>query len=406
MIHKQFIAGLVFFTAALCGFAQNAAPGDAIFSPFVTRLTAETRNNLVRLSWVDSRDVQGPVYVFRSAHPFTGTNPSDLRPVELPYGSQSYVDETEGSGGIYYFVAASDTSGQRYDIFIPFYNTVVVNFPEAPPREAAPPLAPAGEAAPFRPAGVTGIEARAQGEGVVVAWQLMGTGRNAVLYRSSRPIRQTQDLLSAVIIQSGGISPFVDYPGPGTVSYYAVVLEDELTRGGVNIHPGINATLSPVETAAAAPARPGIRPMPLPPLSVYTPGGDYSGLPSPVPLSESSAHALRNVPPARSAPVPKRPRAFSGDLEAPAGGEESGLRSIVQGPFLRRDWQIAQAELLRYLSMPHSANVEARARFYLGQTYYYTGKNRESLVEFLFVQSWYPNEANEWIEAALAAIVQ
>ncbi|MDR1318069.1 MAG: hypothetical protein LBJ90_00460, partial [Treponema sp.] len=65
-----------------------------------------------------------------------------------------------------------------------------------------------------------------------------------------------------------------------------------------------------------------------------------------------------------------------------------------------------QTELVRYLSLPHSVNVEARARFYLGQTYYYTGKNREALIEFLFVQSWYPNEANEWIEATLAAIVQ
>jgi hypothetical protein len=398
--------GFIFFLSVFTGgFAQNASE-DAIFSPFVSQLSAETRNNLVKLSWIDSRDVRGPVYIFRSVRPFTGTNPSDIKPVELPYGTQSYVDETEGSGKIYYFIAASNTRGQRYDVFIPFNNTVVVDFPDSFRGEPV----PVNETEFHAPGqGISGIAAQVQGEAVLVSWQLSGTVKNTILYRSSRPIRQISDLLSALIVQSGGASPVVDYPVPGAACYYAVVFEEELTGGSVMINPGANATIQPVEIKAAGQtAPPAIRPLPLPSLSAYnTPGGDYTDLPRPTPLSESAARALENVQRVKpNPPAQKRPRAFVGDLETPSGGEESGLRNIVRSAFLNRDWQTAQAELLRYLSLPHSANIEARARFYLGQTYYYTAKNREALIEFLFVQSWYPSEANEWIEAALAAIVQ
>jgi hypothetical protein len=409
MNNKRLVTGLILFLSVFTGgFAQDAASGDSIFSPFVSQLTAETRNNLVRLSWIDSRDVRGPVYIFRSVRPFTGTNPPDIKPVEVPYGTRFYVDETEGSGRLYYFVAASDTRGQRYDIFIPFNNTTVVNFPGSF-REEPEPVNETAFRAPGQ--GISGIAARVQGEAVLVSWQQpAGAEKNTVLYRSSRPIRQVSDLPGAAIVQSGGGSPFVDYPVPGVACYYAVVFEDELAGGYAAINPGLNATIQPVEIEAVArDAPPAVRPLPLPSLSPYStvPGGDYTDLPKPAPLSESAARALENVQQAKPRPpAQKKPRAFAGDLETPAGGEDSGLRNIVRGAFLNRDWQTAQAELLRYLSLPHSASVEARARFYLGQTYYYTAKNREALIEFLFVQSWYPNEANEWIEAALAAIVQ
>jgi hypothetical protein len=131
----------------------------------------------------------------------------------------------------------------------------------------------------------------------------------------------------------------------------------------------------------------------------------YSNLPSPAPLREETARALDTVQRPQPGPPPvKRPRVFARDLEAPSGGEEAILRTIVQGPFVKREWQSARDDLLQYLSLPRSTAAEARARFYLGQTYYYSGKNREALIEFLFVQGRYPDESNEWIEAVLAVL--
>jgi TolA-binding protein len=119
-------------------------------------------------------------------------------------------------------------------------------------------------------------------------------------------------------------------------------------------------------------------------------------------LSPDAAKVLGNIPPAgnRAGPL-RKPRVFNQDLETPAGGEEHTLRSIVQGSFSRKEWESARDELIRYLALPRSSLPEARARFYLGQCYYFTGAYRESLFEFLSVQSIYPAEAAEWIRPVL-----
>jgi TolA-binding protein len=72
---------------------------------------------------------------------------------------------------------------------------------------------------------------------------------------------------------------------------------------------------------------------------------------------------------------------------------------------MKWDWEKSREELLRYLALPRSESSEARARFYLGQVYYYTRDIREALFEFLSIQTQYPEEANEWIQATLAQLI-
>jgi hypothetical protein len=392
---------------------SQTEPEQTVFAPFVSRLSAETKNNLVRLSWIDSPDTRGPVYIFRSSQPFeTGRIPERTWPVEAPYGIQSFIDEIEGAGTIYYFVAASDGLGRRYDIVIPYNNTLEVRVTGLDPGD----LPPGTEQnLPPPKSGLFSLEASTEGEGVLLTYHTAEEGKNTVLYRSVQPLRNTADLLRAVIIQSGPPAPFTDYPVPGIPYYYAVIFEEELLRGDVKIHPGQNATIRPVEIAVG-PEQTGIsgqeapiRSMPLPLISVYNaiPGSDrYSEIPYTAALGPDASKSLGNIPKTANPPRQKNPRAFSRDLEAPAGGEEGPLRIIVQGSFSKRDWQEAQAELLQYLSLPRSPLSEARARFYLGQAYYFSGHNRDALLEFLMVQSRYPEEANDWINAVLAAMIQ
>jgi TolA-binding protein len=152
--------------------------------------------------------------------------------------------------------------------------------------------------------------------------------------------------------------------------------------------------------------------MPLPLISLYTavPGAEgISEPPPPAPLSPEAAKALGTIRGAvrkKTPEIVKKKRAFDQDLEVPAGGEEYPLRSIVQGAFAKGDWKSSVEELLRYLSLPRSRTSEARARFYLGQAYYFSGVPREALFEFLFVQSYYPEEAREWVQASLALLVK
>ncbi|MDR1058822.1 MAG: tetratricopeptide repeat protein [Treponema sp.] len=428
MRYQRSLVPVILALLLLPGAAGSAQEGgNGVFVPFVTKLEGEVKNNLLRLTWTDSPDVRGPVFIYRSRVPIEGTNPgARTRPIEVPYGAQSYIDEPEGSGVFYYFIAASDEGGQKYEIFIPFNNIIAVTVAEERPGSPSAGTAPAGgppsagpETGTGEPPPVSSIAARIEGNGVLVTFTAAREAAGLILYRSVRPLRQFSDLLQAVIVQSGLGSPFTDYPVPGIPYYYAVLREADLTGGTVELSPGRNATISPVEVPPGKDrvGLPGsktlIRAMPLPLISVQgaVPGSD-AFLESPLPgtLDPEVAKALGKFLPAPSgeggtkAPA-KKPRAFNQDLEIPAGGEEYTIRSIVQGPFVKREWDAGKDALTRFLSLPRTRTVEARARFYLGQVCYFLGEYRESLLEFLRIEQEYPGEAKEWIQAVLAAMI-
>jgi hypothetical protein len=407
-----FIAGLLIILQAAV-FPQNTTGGGAVFAPFISRLQVEVKNNLVRLSWIDSKDVRGPVYIFRSQTPFDGASPyARTRPVEVPYGAQSYIDEAESAGLWYYHIAASDEQGRRYEVLIPYNNMIEVSVTEglADIRQD-----PGAQSQTLEESMIFSLRAVIQGDGVAVSFRTMDGTKNPVLYRSVQPIRRTADLLGAVIVQTGISSPFTDYPVPGIPYYYTVIFEEDLLAGTVGIFPGRNATTTAVEVPAGRyrvglPDAAGqIRSMPLPLIALNTavPGTDgLSDIPAAIPLSTPVAKALADIKPVPAAQAAeKSPRAFREDLQSSSGGEAYTLGAIVQGLFLKRDWDGAREELLRFLALPRSGDAEARARFYLGQTYYYSGSPRDALFEFLVVQSSYPEESNEWIRATLAKLV-
>jgi len=378
----------------------TSVPGTTVFAPFVSRLQGEVRNNLVRLSWVDSPDVRGPVHIYRSDRPFEGTGPfHGARYIEIPYGIQSFIDEIENPGTIHYFAAASDGMGRSYEIPIVFTNSIsVVVTSAAAPAPAV--SRPAAER--VLPGEVSSMEAVVRGERVIITFT-EGAGRNVTLYRSSRPITRTQDLLGAAIIQTRIDSPYSDYPVPGIPYYYAVIAEDDLIRGAIEIIPGRNATRNPVEVLSGVTRDRDIRAMPLPQISLQAavPGMNaYNETPPPVQLSAEAAKALGSAPAQREV-VLKKPRVFARDMEIAAAGDEHTLSSIVNGSFGAKNWGVARDELIRFLLLPRNPEITARARFYLGQCYYFLRQNREGLFEFLAVRDRYPAEAMDWIQASL-----
>lgn len=370
---------------------------EADRGPAVSEFQAELRENLVRLSWRDSPDARGPVNIYRSPVPFEeGRLPPRL--VTVPYGTGFFIDEIDSSGTVYYFAAASGETGGPYTVLVPggnFLSIAVSPIPESAPAVSGRPE-------------ITGIETRVEGETVVINCRIPEEVKNTILYRNMEPVRRTADLLSAVIVRSGAVFPVTDYPVPGIPYYYAVIYEEELTRGSIQIRPGRNSTEEPVEVPAGDGI--GLRSMPLPLMSIHrtVPGADrFSELPAVTPLSPEAAKAIADLmTPVPPASIQKKPRAFSQDLEMSPNGEEAMLSGIIQGVFLKRDWENAREELLRYLSTPRSAAMEARARFYLGQVCYFTGRHRDALIEFLLFQKEYPLEAGEWIKAVLDNMIQ
>jgi hypothetical protein len=429
------LRGFFCFTALLFPLrviAQENAAGQttpgAIFAPFISRLSAEVKNNFIRLSWIDSPDIRGSVYIYRSNTPFTMQGPAvNAAAIEVPYGVQSYIDEIETPGMVYYYIAASDEEGQEYNLILPYNNTINVTTGGGESGSAL--LTEAirnPEQGSLREqiqadVGISGLEAAVQGNHIIISYRNTNGNESAILYRSVAPIRQMSDLVRAVIVRSGINSPVTDYPVPGIPYYYAVIFEEDLTRGNVRIVQGANATVQAVSVrdtenqlgllTGTESRQEGIRAMPLPLISLYAavPSINSTGeIPQPGPLGSEAAKALAGIKvpePAADTPL-KKPRAFNQDLEIPAGGEEYTLRSIVQDSFVKRDWPRARDELIRFLSLPRSSATEARARFYLGQAYYFSELYRESLFEFLLVEAQYSKEAVEWIQAVLARLVK
>ena len=398
MLKKVFQAFILVF--AVSGlFAQE---GTGV--PHVSQIRAEARNNFIRLTWVDSPDATGPVYIFRSMRPFSGTIPANSRPVVVKYGEQYYIDDTEEIENIYYFIAASDTSGRRYDIIIPKINSTNVNIAQAPEAEE-PPVIEIHEPV----LGISNLRVTRDGDRLIITYDTTGPRKNAILYRSMQPVRRPQDLLNAVVVQSGIDSPFVDFPVPGISWYYAVIYEDEISGGNMGIKPGINATVSAASITGDEAVERAIRPIPLPDMSLRNAMSDsffMTDIFDKVPLSSDTERMLNNTQMPSKAPLTlKKPRVFTVDMQSPAGGEESALFQIIKEYFEKRDWEGARAGLQHYLTLPRSKDVEARARFYLGQTLYFTGNYKEALFEFLSIKSLYPAESNIWIDAILTAMV-
>jgi len=390
------------FSAAL-----NAQDRD--FTPYVSQIKAESRNNLIRLSWVDSPDVRGPVYVYRSARPFSGSIPANIRPIVVRYGQQYYVDDTDDMENLYYFVAASDVSGRRYDVIIPRTNSTSVNLAQGQEKEEESPIVEAPPASVEPVEGISNLRAMRDGERVIITYDYYGPPRRAILYRSMQPVSRPGDLLNATIVQSGIASPFVDFPVPGFTWYYAVIYEDEITTGNMGIRPGINATTSAVTIHTQRIVEQAMRPIPLPIMTLRStmPDGFFlKETPEHRPLSTESARMLSSTRMPSKTPLRlKNPRVFTVDLEAPTGGEDSALFQLITEFFVRFEWENARVSLQHYLSLPRSPEIEARARFYLGQTLYYAGNYKEALMEFLSFKSLYSAEASSWIEAVLTAMV-
>ena len=351
------------------------AQTSSTFDPFVSRLQGDVKNNVVSLSWVDSQDAKGPVYIYRSVYPFGGTNSLQRgSPVKIAYGVQSYVEEIDTAGTLYYFIAASDEKGLLYDFPIVSKNTITVQAPGALGSQT----------------GIFSLEAAVQGERVIITFNEAGVNSIA-LYRSTKPISRIADLMDAEIVQTKITSPFIDYPVPGIPYYYAAVDEEEQRKGTATIALGRNTTGIPVEIPAGRPefySQGDSRTLPLPLVSVQAaePGtSPYVETSQPTPEVE-----------------PKKPRAFIYDLEvAQPEGDEYALISIVRGPFAARKWDEARIEFVKFIALPGSLETTLRARFYLGQCYYFLKQTREGLTEFLTIRERFPVEAEEWIQALM-----
>ncbi|MDR2730446.1 MAG: hypothetical protein LBB81_06050 [Treponema sp.] len=385
-----------------------AAQVPNYYTNSVTRLNAEVRNNFIRLTWADSPDAKGTVYIFRSARQFTGIIPANIRPVPVRYGTQYYIDDIDDMENVHYFIAASDLSGKIFDTIIPGVNSLgiytgAVQEYETPVQDQAQITIPAVVR------GITELNAVRENDRIIITFNINSPVKNVVLYRSMRPVTNIRDLINAIVVQTGVSSPYIDFPVPGINWYYTALFEDEISNGNITLRSGHNSTSQAVIISSTEPAQITLRPVPLPFLSINNNifgSGGFAEITDTVPLKKDTEDAIESVETAPKEPfVRKTPRIFKVDLDSPSDGQEGLLNKIVHDFFIKLDWENSRNALVEFLLLPRSKELQNRARFYLGQSFYFTEQYREALFEFLSLQPVYSNEASAWIESVLAAIV-
>ena len=396
--------------ASACGWGQQASPSvlsAADLAPFASRLKAEVVDYQVKLTWRDAPDLKGVYLVYRATEEITPQ--SFTRAVLVgtaPSGTEVFIDTPPDQSRYYYAVVIRDTAGKLYPLLIPFRNkttTAVSVQTTAPEQDLA--------------ARITGIRAAVppSGDGIAVTFTPSSPSRDLLLFWGTAPLATPEDLLisASATELDPGTTRYVHPALPG-IDYWFAVLDAGLYKlGQASIVPGVNATAAPVRmpmTAGRLSAMSGgmarrITPLPALPFGVLSgeQDGDSGIVPVPAERKVSAAttrtirQLLQGI--AQPAPAERVPVILPSDATPIPGTELSLLQQIVTGPFAGGDMPGAQKLLLDFLRMRRTPQVEAHARFYLGQTYYFQGRTRDALMEFLIAEDFSFQDAQPWKEA-------
>lgn len=390
--------------------AQQSLP----VANYVSQLRAIVDGPTVRLLWKDSDLPNATYIVYRSSQEIdASTFPSAVKLAAVPAGTQAYVDTPPDRGSYFYAVLTQDSSGKRYDLFIPFRDTTVSAVAVTAPRPA-----------PVQYAQVTDLVAKQSDGSIVLTFHASLPGRQLVVYRDTSPITNVNDLLGSlgVGLIASSQDRFTDEAIAGIPYYYAIIDSKMLATGAVKLVPGSNVTTSPAEIPLQATAigksefsKQPLRPVPF---LVATPNGiggpllSTAGAVSPrvVPLSQAAQRAVQSLLDALPAekPQPLEPVLLDPDkaLSPQASGDEHALSVLLSSSFEAKEWPKARAGLEAYLAIPRSRGVEQRARFYLGQCYYFEGRYRHAFLEFLLVEDSLYSAVQPWLSSIFEKLHQ
>jgi hypothetical protein len=429
--------------------AQTAATTDRVFAPFVSQLRISVSDPRIRVSWEDAADVITTYRIYRSTEAITNETFSDAELVgSVDPGTEGFIDVPPEPGAYYYAVVAENASGEPYPVIIPGRNA---SFHDVAIENVA---TEASRAARVRSidATVVGAEGREAVEITAVATR---DERTLAVYRSTEPITTEADLLEAALVREvpSDEARLIDLPVPGVAYYYAAVDAALLLAGGLEIRPGENSTVEPVEiplqvatgrqeepaerdqrtdTVTEARTEPAVQPADAPADGpVFVPETTTAGRGVPLPFLQlenrlSTGRRLgdpRILIPRRTEIGPETkasldrllagltPRESRTDepmilpvdrLPDPEGAEYT-LRTILDGPFARMAWESALVQLENYFTLPLTPDLAARAHFYRAQVYHFLGDDRTAVLEFLLARDAYYVEVAAWLDRILGS---
>ena len=242
-------------------------------------------------------------------------------------------------------------------------------------------------------------------EPAVTSLAVFRTEAPAVSFSEIGPRAPIAELAKDSSSFSDSVPDYKDY-------YYAVVAVTEKGRYDIVI-PSVNATVNGVharlpkkkgakDTSASAREKlyhsGGVRETPLPYIDLIESVNENKR----TAMGRSArAQARLLAGSEEKARIPLSPHVFEEDLISPDGGDDYLLFDVLKTTFIKRKYKDAQTELLRLLATNRSDAVTARARFYLGESYYFGGNYADAVNAFLYVTGDYPALAKKWIDSSL-----
>jgi hypothetical protein len=379
------------------------------FTPFAQNLRVATREPQVRISWEDNSGIAKKFLLYRHNLEIVGSNLSQATLVaELPAVTTSYTDVPPGKGSWYYAVILEDASGTVYNLLIPFRNKttnpiVIQNDPVLADLATK----------------LSGIQARIQGQYVIISILSSRNNRKVAIYRSSKPIATAADLSNAVLLTTltGSDIRYEDQAIPGIPYFYAVIDAEISDSVNIPIEIGQNSLARAVEVnlstiALAGISLPGprlVRPFPLPRIQ------DLLGKSQ---LPERRDHALSptvqeklfNILPnskqqpaslltSKIALLPSDRLTSSSDQ-----GNAANLQEILRSYFANGEYQLAHDRLLRLSRLDLSGDTRIKTRYYLALSKIALGDFRGAVLDLLLVRTDLKEYVEPWLNEAMARL--
>ena len=430
---------LLLFLIAASAFAQEADSQSPV--PFVSKLRAKAHDSRILITWRNPESFQGSILLYRHSAEIDANNYQDAQLIARLNARQSSFEDNPAYDNPYFYAALiEDPNGTVQRLFIPFRNKTSSGVRIA--------VLPTAESLSTH---ITGISTEIFEDSVRVTFQSSSANRPLLLFRSTTPILGTEGLLEAFapLQLDAGTNSFIDFPIAGVETYYAVIDSELFKLGKHRLEPGENTTevaaVIPLDSEGAAaqsetasePVQPAAQPAPrrssstqrsqaqsapggsgeiatvkrdqqppagtpLPYLQPAQSAGGGETLPRRKRLSDPRTQAaidrvLASAPPLQ--PLRSTVTVLPEEKSAPAAGESGELNGIVAKYLLTGNFQEAEAKLQGFLNLKRSAYIEARARFYLAQSYYFQQLYEEALLEFVLAQEPLYVAVQPWLDS-------
>ena len=234
------------------------------------------------------------------------------------------------------------------------------------------------------------------------------------VYRTLKPVGSFYDISDTepVATLSSNLSSFVDNVADYRDYYYSVTCETSGREFDI-ILPSINSTVNGVhlklpekkaETEATLSGKEknysveSLRDMPLPYLDLLE-----SRNRTPLKMSDQALSIAREL--AMQTDVKKNlitePYVFEEDLISPDSGDDFLLFEVLRKYFIQKQYGQTINQLEKLIATNRTKAVTTRAKFYLGESYYFTKNYKEACQTFLSIYDEYPPLAKKWIDSSL-----